>query len=70
MPETPLLSVREINVAYGEVQVLWDVSLDVFSGEIVALVGANGAGKSTLLSTISGLLKPRSGARAAPRCVR
>jgi branched-chain amino acid transport system ATP-binding protein len=60
MPE-PLLSVRDVNVAYGEVQVLWDVSLDVLEGEIVALVGANGAGKSTLLSTVSGLLKPRSG---------
>ena len=58
----PLLSVRGIDVAYGEVQVLWDVSLDVFAGEIVALVGANGAGKSTLLSTISGLLTPRAGA--------
>jgi branched-chain amino acid transport system ATP-binding protein len=60
MPE-PLLAVRDVNVAYGEVQVLWDVSLDVFEGEIVALVGANGAGKSTLLSTLSGLLKPHSG---------
>jgi len=60
MPE-PLLAVRDVNVAYGEVQVLWDLSLDVLEGEIVALVGANGAGKSTLLSTVSGLLKPRSG---------
>jgi ABC-type branched-subunit amino acid transport system ATPase component len=56
-----LLSVRNLSVAYGDVQVLWDVSLDVFGGEIVALVGANGAGKSTLLSTVSGLLHPRSG---------
>src|SRR6185503_15238863 len=61
MPE-PLLAVRGLNVAYGEVQVLWNVSLDVFPGEIVALVGANGAGKSTLLSTISGLVQPRAGA--------
>jgi ABC-type branched-subunit amino acid transport system ATPase component len=60
VPEA-LLRVRNIDVAYGEVQVLWDVSLDVFAGEIVALVGANGAGKSTLLATISGLLQPRAG---------
>jgi branched-chain amino acid transport system ATP-binding protein len=60
VPE-PLLRVRELSVGYGEVQVLWDVSLDVFAGEIVALVGANGAGKSTLLSTISGLLQPLAG---------
>jgi branched-chain amino acid transport system ATP-binding protein len=57
----PLLHVNDIDVAYGEVQVLWNVSLDVFPGEIVALVGANGAGKSTLLSSISGLLSPRAG---------
>jgi branched-chain amino acid transport system ATP-binding protein len=56
-----LLRVTDLGVAYGEVQVLWDVTLDVFDGEIVALVGANGAGKSTLLSTISGLLSPRKG---------
>jgi branched-chain amino acid transport system ATP-binding protein len=56
-----LLRIEELNVAYGDVQVLWDVDLEVRSGEIVALVGANGAGKSTLLSTISGLLRPRSG---------
>ncbi|MGI9149188.1 MAG: ABC transporter ATP-binding protein [Chloroflexota bacterium] len=57
----PLLRVRDLSVGYGEVQVLWDVSLNIFAGEIVALVGANGAGKSTLLSTISGLLQPRAG---------
>jgi branched-chain amino acid transport system ATP-binding protein len=59
--QEPLLRMRNIDVAYGEVQVLWDVSLDVFAGEVVALVGANGAGKTTLLATISGLLAPRSG---------
>src|SRR5690348_16114540 len=58
----PLLRVRNLNVAYGDVQVLWDVDLEVYDGEIVALVGANGAGKSTLLSTLSGLLRPLSGA--------
>ena len=57
----PLLQVRGLNVAYGDVQVLWDVELEVRQGEIVALVGSNGAGKTTLLSTISGLLQPRSG---------
>ncbi|HEU5423135.1 MAG TPA: ABC transporter ATP-binding protein [Nitrolancea sp.] len=58
----PLLGISRLNVAYGDVQVLWDVSLEVLSGEIVALIGSNGAGKSTLLTTISGLLAPRSGA--------
>ena len=57
----PLLRLRGVDAAYGEVQVLSDVALDVFPGEIVALVGANGAGKSTLLATISGLLQARAG---------
>src|SRR4029434_4064651 len=61
MQTTPLLSVRNLSVAYGDVQVLWGVDLDVLPGEIVALVGANGAGKTTLLSTVSGLLTPLSG---------
>jgi branched-chain amino acid transport system ATP-binding protein len=57
----PLLKIENLNVAYGDVQVLWDVSLEVNRGEIVALVGSNGAGKTTLLTTISGLLRPRGG---------
>ncbi len=56
-----MLRVDGIDVAYGDVQVLWDVSLEVGAGEIVALIGANGSGKSTTLATISSLLKPRKG---------
>lgn len=56
-----MLEVDKINVAYGDVQVLWDVSLKVDKGEVVAVVGANGSGKTTLLRTISGLMKPLSG---------
>jgi len=56
-----LLRTERLNVAYGDVQVLWDVDLEIRAGEIVALVGSNGAGKSTLLATLSGLLRPRSG---------
>ena len=61
MKAQPLLAIERLNVAYGDVQVLWDVSLEVNRGEMVALIGANGAGKSTLLATISGLLRPLSG---------
>lgn len=57
----PILKIDKVNVAYGDVQVLWDLSLEVYPGEVVALVGSNGAGKTTTLSTISGLLKPRNG---------
>ncbi len=56
-----LLEVRNIEVAYGDVRALWDVSIHVDAGQVVAIVGANGAGKTTLLKTVSGLLKPRSG---------
>ena len=52
-----LLEVKELGVAYGDVRALWDVSLEVEEGTIVALVGTNGAGKTTLLKTISGLLR-------------
>ena len=56
-----MLKVSGIDVFYGDLQVLWDVSFEVRDREILVLVGANGAGKSTTLKTISGLLKPRKG---------
>jgi len=56
-----ILEVRNLNVSYGKMQVLWDVSLRVDEGRIVALLGANGAGKTTLLNTVTGLVKPASG---------
>jgi len=56
-----MLKVSGIDVFYGDLQVLWDVSFEVREKEILVLVGANGAGKSTTLKTISGLLKPRKG---------
>jgi branched-chain amino acid transport system ATP-binding protein len=57
-----LLRVRDIDVAYGDVQVLHGMSLDVEEGEIVALVGANAAGKSTTLNAISGIIRAARGA--------
>ncbi len=56
-----MLEVDNLNVAYDAVQALWDVSLRVEQGEIVAILGSNGAGKTTLLKTIAGLLKPKLG---------
>jgi len=56
-----LLEVKKLEVSYGDIQVLWDVSLQVEEGTVVALVGANGAGKTTLLKTISGLLHVKKG---------
>ena len=53
--DQPLLSVEAVSVAYGSVQVLFDVDLEVAEGEVVALLGTNGAGKTTLLRAISGL---------------
>jgi branched-chain amino acid transport system ATP-binding protein len=58
---TPQLAVDSLDVAYGDFQVLWEASLRVGAGEIVAVLGPNGAGKSTLVNTISGLLRPRAG---------
>jgi branched-chain amino acid transport system ATP-binding protein len=56
-----VLDIKNINTLYGNIQALWDISLDIREAELVALVGANGAGKTTLLNTISGLLRPASG---------
>jgi branched-chain amino acid transport system ATP-binding protein len=57
----PVLEIKNIDVFYGDVQVIWDISFEIKQGEIVALIGANGAGKSTTLKTISGILRPRNG---------
>lgn len=56
-----LLDIKNLNVLYGNLQVLWDISLTVREGEIVTIIGSNGAGKSTLVETIFGLTKPSSG---------
>lgn len=56
-----MLKIENINVYYGAIHAIKDISLTVEQGEIVTLIGANGAGKSTTLRTISGLLKPKTG---------
>ena len=56
-----MLEVKNIQVAYGKIIAVKDVSVKVDKGEIVTLIGSNGAGKSTTLRTISGLIKPKSG---------
>src|SRR5947199_518164 len=58
---TAILSVSQLHVAYGQIEALHGIDLEVNEGEIVTLIGANGAGKTTTLRTISGLLKPRKG---------
>lgn len=57
-----LLKVEDIHVYYGSIHAIKGISFEVHEGEIVTLIGANGAGKSTTLNTVSGLLKPKSGA--------
>lgn len=57
----PMLSVYNINVWYGAIHAIKDISFNVNEGEIVALIGANGAGKSTTLKTVSGLLRSKTG---------
>lgn len=56
-----MLSIDTITVFYKELQAIWDLSMDVNDGEIVALVGPNGAGKTTILRVISGLIQPSAG---------
>ena len=57
----PLIEIEGLSAGYGDVRVLWDVSLSVETGEIACIVGSNGAGKTTLLRTICGLERPRAG---------
>jgi branched-chain amino acid transport system ATP-binding protein len=56
-----MLELDHIDVAYGPLQVLWDVSIRVDEHEVVAILGANGAGKSTLMAAMSGVVNPRNG---------
>ena len=58
---TPLVEMRDMNVAYGGVHAVENVSIDLYPGEVLALVGGNGAGKSTLIKTLSGAVIPDSG---------
>ena len=56
-----MLMTEKLGAGYGEIQVLWDVDLEINEGEMVAIVGSNGAGKSTLLGALSGLVEIKSG---------
>jgi len=56
-----VLEINRIDVFYGDLQALWDVSIAIDEGKIVALIGSNGAGKSTLMLSISGLIRPKTG---------
>ena len=60
MSGNPILEVQGLSAAYGQAQILFDVSLAVAAGEIVALMGRNGAGKSTTLKAIMGLVPPQA----------
>ena len=57
----PLLEVRSVAAAYGDVQALWDVSLSIAAGSVATLLGSNGAGKTTTLRVISGILPALEG---------
>jgi branched-chain amino acid transport system ATP-binding protein len=57
----PLLSLRDINTHYGPIHILQNVNLEVYSGELICLLGGNASGKSTTLKTILGIVRPTSG---------
>ena len=57
-----MLEIQQIDVYYGDLQALWDVSLSIQEGEMVTLIGSNGSGKSTILKTVVGWLRPARGA--------
>ncbi|MBL1135318.1 MAG: ABC transporter ATP-binding protein [Chloroflexi bacterium] len=59
--QQPLLAVNNIHSYYGNIHALQGISLNIFEGEIVTLIGANGAGKSTTIRTVSGIMHPREG---------
>jgi branched-chain amino acid transport system ATP-binding protein len=56
-----VLEISQLDVYYGDLQVLWDLSISIEEGKIITLVGSNGAGKSTAMKAITGLIKPRTG---------
>src|ERR1700712_2313479 len=58
---TPLLELKNVDVRYGRIEAIHDMSFAVEEGQIVSLIGANGAGKSTTMKTISGILNPARG---------
>jgi branched-chain amino acid transport system ATP-binding protein len=60
-PSGSYLTVNSIDVYYGDIQVLWNISLGVGKGSIVSLIGSNGAGKTTTLKTMAGIIKPKRG---------
>src|SRR6516162_3337022 len=59
--KAPILTVEDIHVYYGNIAAVKGLSLEVYEGEIVTLIGSNGAGKSTTMRAISGLIAPRRG---------
>lgn len=59
--EKLILNIKDLNVSYGAIHALKGINIEVYEGEIVALLGANGAGKTTTLKTLSGLVEPKSG---------